>query len=185
MVATLTLARLAETLRDALGARALAPATPERSDVLVVFPESAEAVQLVARACRGAEVPLVGSAAGSPAPLAGVRVVTSRMRRILELDPVDGYAVVEPGVTAAALDRAAALVGLRLPVDTVGDRHRPLGECLATPVRRLVAGVQVCDVDGELIWLAGTGPAGVVPVPVPVAGYVTVIELRLCPDDRP
>src|SRR5579863_4416476 len=70
---------------------------------LVVLPETAQEVAAVVRACAGAGVPFVARGSGTglsggalPHP-SGVLVVLSRMRAVLEVDPVARRAVVEPG----------------------------------------------------------------------------------------
>ncbi|GAA2733788.1 FAD-linked oxidase C-terminal domain-containing protein [Actinocorallia aurantiaca] len=71
---------------------------------LVVLPESAEEVAAVVRACVDANVPYVargsgtGLSGGALPRTDGVLIVTSRMRRILEVDLDNQRAVVEPGV---------------------------------------------------------------------------------------
>src|ERR687885_1046281 len=71
---------------------------------LVVLPESAEQVAAVVRACAAQGIPFVARGSGTglsggALPIAeGVLVVTSRMRRILEVDVANQRAVVEPGV---------------------------------------------------------------------------------------
>ncbi len=81
--------------------------------IAVVLPGSREEVQRVVRACRGHDVPFVPRGAGtglSCGALAAdaVVIVCSRMKRILEIDVDDRYAVVEPGVVNADLSKAAA-----------------------------------------------------------------------------
>ena len=84
---------------------------------LVVLPETAEQVAGVVRACAAAAVPFVargsgtGLSGGALAPVDGVLIVTSRMRKILEIDPHSRRAVVEPGVTNLAVSKAAEPFG--------------------------------------------------------------------------
>jgi glycolate oxidase len=60
---------------------------------LVVLPETAEQVAAVVRACAGAGVPFVargsgtGLSGGALPRSDGVLIVTSRMRRVLDIDP--------------------------------------------------------------------------------------------------
>src|SRR5262245_43655371 len=80
----------------------------------VVFPRGRDEVQAVVRACRAFGTPFVARGAGtglSGGALAldgGVVIECSRMNRILALDPVDRFAVVEPGVVNQELSRVAA-----------------------------------------------------------------------------
>ncbi|MEU4572893.1 FAD-linked oxidase C-terminal domain-containing protein [Nonomuraea sp. NPDC023979] len=79
---------------------------------VVVLPETAEQVAAVVRLCREAGVPFVargsgtGLSGGALPREDGVLIVTSKMRRILEIDLPDRRAVVEPGVTNLAITEA-------------------------------------------------------------------------------
>jgi len=79
---------------------------------LVVLPESAEDVAFVVRACVEADVPYVargsgtGLSGGALPRTDGVLIVTSRMRRILEIDLDNQRAVVEPGVINLDVSKA-------------------------------------------------------------------------------
>ena len=85
---------------------------------LVVLPESAAETAAVVRACARAGVPFVargsgtGLSGGAVPHAEGVLIVMSRMRRVLEIDPVSRRAVVEPGVTNLSVTQAAAPFGL-------------------------------------------------------------------------
>src|ERR1700742_2013724 len=85
---------------------------------LVVLPESADEVAAVVRVCAEAGVPFVargsgtGLSGGAVPHAEGVLIVMSRMRRILEVDPVSRRAVVEPGATNLSVTQAVVLFGL-------------------------------------------------------------------------
>ncbi len=85
---------------------------------LVVLPTEAGHVQAVMRICHAASIPIVprgsgtGLSGGALPSRDGVLIVTSRMRRILEIDPVGLRAVVEPGVINADVSTAARRFGL-------------------------------------------------------------------------
>nr|WP_245556179.1 FAD-linked oxidase C-terminal domain-containing protein [Actinopolyspora mortivallis] len=84
---------------------------------VVVLPENAEQVRAVVATCSAHGVPFVargsgtGLSAGALPRSDGVLVVTSRMRRILELDVANERAVVEPGVVNLDVTRAAQPYG--------------------------------------------------------------------------
>ncbi|MGH3931741.1 MAG: FAD-binding protein, partial [Pseudonocardiaceae bacterium] len=84
---------------------------------IVVLPETAEQVAAVVRACAAAGVPFVargsgtGLSGGALPHAEGVLIVTSRMRRILEVDTANERAVVEPGVINLDVTKAAAPQG--------------------------------------------------------------------------
>src|SRR6266702_7377987 len=85
---------------------------------LAVLPGSAAEVAEVVALCAQAGVPFVargsgtGLSGGALPHESGVLVVMSRMRAIVEIDPVSRRAVVEPGVTNLAVSKAAAPCGL-------------------------------------------------------------------------
>jgi glycolate oxidase len=85
---------------------------------LVVLPATAEEVAGVVRACATSDVPFVargsgtGLSGGAVPHSEGVLIVLSRMRKILQVDPVARRAVVEPGVTNLAVTEAARPFGL-------------------------------------------------------------------------
>ncbi len=79
---------------------------------VVVLPESAEQIAGVVRLCNETGVPFVargsgtGLSGGALPREDGVLIVTSKMRRILEIDLPNRRAVVEPGVTNLAITEA-------------------------------------------------------------------------------
>ncbi len=78
---------------------------------------------------RGAGTGLSG---GANAGTGTVVLDLSRMNRILELDPHDQVAVVEPGVITAELDRAAGEFGLRYAPDPASAAISTVGGNIAT-----------------------------------------------------
>jgi glycolate oxidase len=85
---------------------------------LVLLPRDAEQVAAAVRVCHERKVPFVARGAGTglsggALPVAdGVVISVSRLNKILEIDPVDRRAVVEPGVTNLSITKAAAPHGL-------------------------------------------------------------------------
>ena len=85
---------------------------------LVVLPRTASEVAAVVRACAEQNVPFVargsgtGLSGGAVPHSEGVLIVMSRMRSVLEVDPVARRAVVEPGVTNLAVTEAVRPYGL-------------------------------------------------------------------------
>lgn len=81
---------------------------------LVVLPRSAAEISAVVRACYESGTPFVargsgtGLSGGALPSTDGVLIVTTRMRSILEIDPVNQVAVVEPGVINASISAAVA-----------------------------------------------------------------------------
>ena len=89
----------------------------------VVVPETAEEVIEVVRWCHEREVPFVArgsgtSLSGGSLPVEdGIVIALNRLNRILEVDPIDRVAVVEPGVINLDVSRAAEQYGLHFAPD--------------------------------------------------------------------
>src|SRR6266700_6417322 len=142
---------------------------------VVVLPETAAQVAAVVRACAGGGVPFVARGSGTglsggALPRAdGVLVVTSRMRRIIEVDPANRRAVVEPGVTNLAVSKAAAPFGYFYAPDPSSQVVCSVGgnvaensggaHCLKNGFTvHHVTGLEIVTPSGELTWLGdGTG----------------------------
>lgn len=94
-----------------------------RLPLAVAFPETAEDVQVLLRACADCSMAVVprgagtGFAGGTVPPDGGVVLSTEKLNRILSIDADRRTAVVEPGVVNAALQREAAKSGLMFPPD--------------------------------------------------------------------
>jgi len=86
--------------------------------MVVVLPETVEQVQAVLRICHQAQVPVVARGAGTglsggALPLAdGVLLSLAKFNQILEVDPDNCTARVQPGVRNLAITEAAAPMGL-------------------------------------------------------------------------
>src|ERR1700729_604921 len=142
---------------------------------LVVLPETAAEVAAVVRVCAAAGVPFVARGSGTrpsggAGPHAeGVLIVMSRMRQVLEIDPVARRAVVEPGVTNLSVTQAAAPHGLFYAPDPSSQVVCSVGgnvaensggaHCLKHGFTvNLVLGLEIVTPSGELTWLGdGTG----------------------------
>ena len=149
---------------EALG---LAPGEP----AFVVRPGSTAEVAAVVRLAgeQGLAVTARGSGTGlsgaaNPRP-GGLVISFERMNQILEVDTANHVAVVQPGVTLAALDAAAAAQGLVYPVFP-GEMSASLGGTIATNAggmravkygvtRRHVLGLEAVLASGEVIRTGG------------------------------
>ncbi|MEI6413746.1 MAG: FAD-linked oxidase C-terminal domain-containing protein [Pseudomonadota bacterium] len=103
----------------------------------VVFPESSTEVQTVLRGCHRFRVPVTPRGAGTnttgasiPDP-AGIVLCLGRMNRILEMDPANRLARVEPGLTNQALQEALEPLGFFWPPDPTSATVCTLGGNLA------------------------------------------------------
>lgn len=172
---------------------------------LVVLPTTTLQVAEVVATCDRFGVPFVARGAGSglsggALPEAdGVLLVTARMRRILELSPRDRLAVVEPGVTNAAVSLAASPYGLFYAPDpssqvvcSIGGNiaensggahcleygfttHHVLGVELVLPDGRVV------ELGGDVAETPGYDLRGLVIGSEGTLGVVTAATLRLTP----
>ncbi|MBI2913825.1 MAG: FAD-binding protein, partial [Chloroflexi bacterium] len=99
----------------------------------VVLPDSAEQVAAAVRIARRHGVPVTARGAGTglsggaiPCD-GGVVIATARMNHILELDPENGIAVVEPGVINLDISKAAAPYGLYYAPDPSSQKACTIG----------------------------------------------------------
>ncbi|MDT3396914.1 FAD-linked oxidase C-terminal domain-containing protein [Streptomyces sp. B1866] len=134
----------------------------------VVLPRTVEQVQHVLRTCSALRVPVVPQ--GARTGLSGAANATDgcvvlslvKMDRILEINPVDRIAVVEPGVVNAALSRAVAEQGLYYPPDPSSWEQCTIGGNIGTASGGLccvkygvtaeyVLGLDVVLADGRLL----------------------------------
>lgn len=105
---------------------------------VVVFPTTTDQVQKVVRCCHEMGVPFVPrgagtSLAGGCLPVGGGAVIClSRMKRILEVNLRDRYAVVEPGVVNLWLTRHVATQGWHFAPDPSSQGACTIGGNVAT-----------------------------------------------------
>ncbi len=171
----------------------------------VALPTSTAQVAEVVRILAAAGVAVVPRGAGtglSGGALGGddaVVVATTRMNRILELDPDNLRAVVQPGVVNAALTETARPLGLHYAPDPSSQSACTIGgnvaensggpHCLKYGVTsRYVSGLEVVLSDGSVARLGGMGRQA--PGPDLLGAFVgsegcfgiaTAIEVRLLP----
>lgn len=133
---------------------------------VVVFPNSTAQVVEAVRACNRHKVSFVPRGAGTSlaggtlAVGGGVMICLSRMKRLLEINTRDRYAVVEPGVVNVWLTRALAGSGFHYAPDPSSQTACTLGGNVATNAggpHTLKYGVTVNFVRGvELVLPDGT-----------------------------
>jgi|SRR5579875_2550728 glycolate oxidase len=172
---------------------------------LVVLPDTAEQVAAIVTACAGAGVPFVargsgtGLSGGALPRSDGVLIVMSRMRRIIEIDPVSRRAILEPGVTNLSVSKAAGPYGFFYAPDPSSQVICSVGgnvaensggaHCLKHGFTvHHVTGVEIVTPEGELTWLGdGTGAApgydllGAFIGSEGTLGIVTKLVVRLMP----
>ncbi|MFG3225199.1 FAD-binding oxidoreductase [Kitasatospora sp. NPDC048194] len=135
---------------------------------VVVFPETVEQVQHVLRTATELRVPVVPQGArtglsGAANAVDGCVVLSLvKLNRILEIDPVNRIAVVEPGVVNAELSRAVGEFGLYYPPDPSSWESCTIGGNIGTGAGGLccvkygvtaeyVLGLDVVLADGRLL----------------------------------
>ncbi|MCL6621599.1 MAG: FAD-binding protein [Syntrophobacterales bacterium] len=173
---------------------------------LVVFPGSAEEVAAIVRLANEHRFPVIPRGAGSgraggAVPVAGgVVLVLTRLNRILEINPADFVAVVEPGVITGELKRAVAAQGLYYPPDPGSSEFCTIGGNVATGAggavavqygvtRDYVLGLEVVLPTGEIIQTGTRTMKSVVGYDLThllvgsegTLGVITKIILRLVP----
>lgn len=179
---------LTEELRDELGAEAL---VTERQQLrtyecdglaqyrvipgLVVLARSAADVRMALTACARHDVPFVargsgtGLSGGALPHAEGVLVVMSQMRDILEVDPANQRAVVEPGVINLDVTRAASPHGYYFAPDPSSQSVCSIGGNVAENAggahclkygftTNHVTGLDLVTADGELVSIGGKAP---------------------------
>lgn len=141
---------------------------PAGSPLALVRPTTTEQVQVVMRWATRHRVPVVpqgartGLSGGANAVDGCVLLSLARMDAIVEIDPLDQVAVVEPGVVNADLSRAALAAGLFYPPDPSSWEESTIGGNLATNAGGLccvkygvtgdfVRGLEVVLPDGEVV----------------------------------
>ena len=142
---------------------------------VVVLPTTADQVAAVVRLCADRGVPFVprgagtGLSAGALPHAEGVLIVTSRMRRIIEIDVANECAVVEPGVANLDVTRAAAPYGYYYAPDPSSQQVCSVGgnvaensggaHCLKYGFTvNHVRGLDIVTPSGELVRLGGRSP---------------------------
>lgn len=136
-------------LREALPANALLLEAADRvvysydnskrqaQPLAVVLPESAEQVRAAIAACAEHGLPITArgrgtNTTGASVPVAGGVVIScERMRRIVDINTADRYAVVEPGVLNGDLQSALAPLGFFWPPDPTSAPYSTIGGNLA------------------------------------------------------
>ncbi len=146
-----------------------------RLPMLVALPETIAQVQAVMRFCNERRIPVIARGAGTglsggalPRPDA-VLLSLARFNQILHIDPVAGYARVQPGVRNLAISEAAAIHNLYYAPDPSSQIACSIGGNVAENaggVHCLKYGLTVHNilelklvtVDGELITIGGLAP---------------------------
>ena len=142
---------------------------------VAVFPETTAEVARVVEICRRHEIPFLPrgagtSLAGGCLPVGGgVLIVLTRMRSILEVHLRDRYAIVEPGVVNAALNRHLAGTGFHYAPDPSSQGACTIGGNVATNsggphtlkygvTTNHVLALEVVTTDGQIVRIGSHAP---------------------------
>lgn len=104
---------------------------------LVVLPKSTAEVQAIVRLANKYKVPITprgaatGLSGGSTPVMGGISLVLTRMTKIIKIDPDNQMAIVETGVTNAAVSKAAEKFGLYFAPDPSSQAASTIGGNLA------------------------------------------------------
>ena len=161
---------------------------------IVVFPRSAQQVSQIVKVARRHGVPLVGRGAGTGLSggaiprQGGILVSFARMNRILEIDPLNERAVVEPGVVNSDISAAAAPYGCFYAPDPSSQRACTIGGNVAENAggphtlaygvtANHVLGLEIVLPDGEIVQTGAFWPDA---PGYDLTGLVTGSEGALC-----
>src|SRR3954454_16400439 len=183
---------------------------PYELPVALVRPRTAEEVQSVVRLCIEFGAPVVprgagtGLSGGANATAGSVVLSLERMDAVLEVDELERFAVVQPGVVNDDLRAHVARFGLWYPPDPASAPWSTIGGNVATNAggvccvkygvtRDYVIGVQVVTGTGELVRLgrrtakgvAGYDLTGLMVGSEGTLGVVTEVTVRLRPLREP
>src|ERR1700749_3081963 len=172
----------------------------------VVFPRKAEDVAAVLLFASARKIPVTargagrGYVGGCVPKKHGIVVSFAKMNRILEINPVDGVGVVQPGVITGEFQAQARKHGLLYPPDPASLKECSLGGNVATNAggprclkygvtRNYVLGLQIALADGTLVRVGGRTQknksgfdlVGIFVGAEGLLGLVTEITLRLIP----
>jgi glycolate oxidase len=143
--------------------------------VAVVLPSNAEQVSRIVQLARRYNLPVTprgagtGLSGGAVAQAGGIVIGLSRMAKVLEVDPIDRTALVEPGVINLELSEFTANQSLFFAPDPSSQRACTIGgnvaensggpHCLKYGVTtNHVLGLEVVLPDGRIVWVGGRAP---------------------------
>src|SRR5215213_4953539 len=145
----------------------------------VALPTTAEQVAAVVRLANQAGLPVVprgagtGLSGGAVAQTGGIVIALTRMNQIIEIDPTDRVALVEPGVINLELSETTLPYGFFFAPDPSSQRACTIGgnvaensggpHCLKYGVTtNHILGLEIVLPDGRIVWTGGrsTGYSG-------------------------
>jgi glycolate oxidase len=180
----------------------------KQSPLLVVLPETAQQVADILRWCQAEGVNVVPRGAGTSLsggalPVAdGILLGLGKFNRILEIDPDNRVAVLQPGVTNAAISEAVAGLGLFYAPDPSSQIACTIGGNVAENAGGVhclkygltshnVTGIELVTMDGEILRIGGKtldtegyDLLGLIVGSEGLLGVVTEVTVRLLPQPQ-
>jgi glycolate oxidase len=143
----------------------------------VTLPTTSEQVSEIVKLAREAKLPVVargagtGLSGGAVAQRGGIIIALTRMDKILDIDPIDRTALVEPGVINLELSETTLPSGFFFAPDPSSQRACTIGgnvaensggpHCLKYGVTtNHILGLEVVLPDGRIAWVGGRAPGG-------------------------
>lgn len=141
---------------------------PENLDSeLVITPENITQIQSLMKWCHQENMSIVplggrtGLVGGGISTLGQVTLLTTKLKKVLEINPIGQFAIVESGVTLTALNRAAEPFGLSAGIDLGARDSCTIGGMIATNaggmeafrngcMRNRVLGLEAVMADGSV-----------------------------------
>lgn len=172
---------------------------------VVVLPNTCEEAQQVIQVCADRQWPFVvrgagtGLSGGALAVAHAVMIVTTRLNRILEINALERWAMVEVGVVNTHLSRAVKHLGLHFAPDPSSGAAATIGGNIAEnaggphclkygATAEHVLGLEVVLPDGRLVWLERNTPTepllSLLIGSEGTLGLVTKAKVRLTPLPR-
>lgn len=141
---------------------------------LVILPVSTREVSEIVRYCTAKNISYVtrgagtGLSGGALACNGAIMIVTSKLNRIIKINQVEGWAIVEPGVVNAKLSKEVSKHGLHFAPDPSSGNASTIGGNIAEnaggphclkygATAEHILGVEVVLPDGTTIWLDSDG----------------------------
>jgi len=138
----------------------------------VALPRSTKEVSIILAFAQKNNIPVTtrgagyGYVGGCVPAKGGISLSTARMNEILDMNPRDGVAVVQPGVITKSIDDAAAAVGWYYPPDPASYADSSIGGNIATNAggphclkygvtKHYVLGMEIVLADGTIVRTGG------------------------------
>ena len=143
----------------------------EGTAIAVITPTSTDDVSEVMKICYKYNIPVfpqgsLTSLTGASVPQGGIAMDLSKMNKIIEVNPLDGYVIVQAGVKIEELNEYLKDYNMFFPVDPASSKSATVGGAIATnaggmrgfrygSMSNWVLGLEVVLSDGRVIRIGG------------------------------